>query len=696
MTDLTSDDPAHVGPYRLLRRLGAGGMGRVYLARSSGGRTVAVKLVKGDLADDPLFRARFQLEVEAARRVGDRWTAPVLDADTEADTPWVATGYIAGPSLDEVVSAGTQSWTGTRRRSGYGPLPADSLRVLAYGLASALLDIHGAGLVHRDLKPSNVLLTIDGPRVIDFGIARALDAVPESTLTTAGMVVGSPSYMSPEQITGDPVTAASDVFCLGGVLAYAATGRPPFGSPSGAGGVHSVMFRIASEEPDLAGLDDEPEPGGSGDPRDPREPAGPRKAGDRAGPGSGMGPMRKLIADCLDKDPENRPAPEEVVERVQPIATGISAPPWLPAGLLAELGRHAAELLDAETPPSGSGRPGAPVLPTASPAPSAPGASPETAGQAEAPSESGTPSPSDSSLSSGTTAPEPATPTEVRRPDGDPASGSRPRRPRRVGRALLVAAGVVVLVGAGVAAGTGLGPLGDDEKKKESRSDSDVPPEYVGTWVGAVERDGRPTGQHRRFVITEGNEGEVVANSVSLGTDYECKSDGKLEGKAGSASGVGLRLNTKVVKSLPEGKCAAIGEHTLLAKPGDTLEWRAAGRTATLHKVASPEKIPQELVGKWQRQLANGGQQTLTIAADDIDGKGLSMISNGVERCEADADVFSVGTDTDPVRVAPPEVDRTVSRGACQAGNASTLRLDGETLRREFPDGGAVVYERAE
>ncbi|MBR7678002.1 serine/threonine protein kinase, partial [Streptomyces daliensis] len=161
MGDLAADDPQWIGGYRLLSRLGSGGMGRVYLARSEGGRTVAVKLVKTELASQELFRARFRQEVEAARRVGARWTAPVLDADTEADTPWVATGYIAGPSLDEVVSGSV--------RGGHGPLPERSVRTLAYGLASALLDIHGAGLIHRDLKPSNVLLTIDGPRVIDFG-----------------------------------------------------------------------------------------------------------------------------------------------------------------------------------------------------------------------------------------------------------------------------------------------------------------------------------------------------------------------------------------------------------------------------------------------------------------------------------------------------------------------------------------------
>src|SRR5690606_14274327 len=162
MEALREEDPHRIGEYRLLGRLGAGGMGQVYLARSRGGRTVAVKLVREELAREPEFRRRFRHEVEAARRVGGEWTAPVLDADTEAETPWVATGYIAGPSLHTVVT------------HDHGPLPERSVRVLANGLAHALRAIHGAGLVHRDLKPSNVLVTIDGPKVIDFGIARAL------------------------------------------------------------------------------------------------------------------------------------------------------------------------------------------------------------------------------------------------------------------------------------------------------------------------------------------------------------------------------------------------------------------------------------------------------------------------------------------------------------------------------------------
>ncbi|MGI5349866.1 serine/threonine-protein kinase [Streptomyces sp. CA-250714] len=671
MTDLTPEDPVGIGGYRLLRRLGAGGMGRVYLGRSAGGRTVAVKLVKAELAADPLFRTRFRMEVAAARRVAERWTAPVLDADTEADTPWVATGYVAGPSLEQVISAGRAGSPAQAARQGHGPLPPGSVRVLAYGLASALLDIHGAGLVHRDLKPSNVLLTIDGPRVIDFGIARALDEVPTSTLTSTGMVVGSPGYMAPEQITGGQLSAASDVFSLGAVLGYAATGQPPFGLTGGGGGVHAVMFRIASEEPDLAGFG--------------TDPADEEAAG-----------LRELILDCLAKDPAARPAPEEVVARVQPVSVGASAPPWLPAGLLAELGREAVRLLDTDTPPQGSGKPdgGGTAEPGAVGAAAAAPGSGSTSG-----SGSGSPSGSGSG-SAATFAGGPEAPTSVVPPSSAAPAGSGRRRTRRSRRTLLAAAAAVVLVGAGVAAtGAGIGPLASDSGGRNGgKESSDVPKPFLGTWVGAVERDGKPTGQYRRFVITKGKEGEIVATSISLGADYECKSDGKLASapEPGSADG-GMRLDTKVVESTPAGKCAAIGEHTLTAEPGGVLEWRAAGRTATLRKVATPERLPDALIGEWRRPLSDGGSQTLTIHADDPADNGLTMVSDGTEHCEARVDVFSAGSDTEPARLAPPDVDRAKSRGTCAAGNTSTLRADQDgTLLREFPDGRVLRYSPAD
>ncbi|GGY20667.1 serine/threonine-protein kinase [Streptomyces djakartensis] len=309
MEKLGPGDPQRIGAYRLLARLGAGGMGHVYLARSERGRTVAVKLVREELAAREEFRERFRQEVRAARRVGGYWTAPVLDADTEAAVPWVATGYVAGPSLQQVVG------------HDHGALPERTVRILAAGLAHALKDVHAAGIVHRDLKPSNVLVTIDGPRVIDFGIARALQTVTDGGLTRTGALVGSPGFMAPEQVRGDRITPACDVFCLGSVLAYAATGALPFGTAGS--GVHALMFRIAQEEPDLEGV-----PEGIAD----------------------------LVRACLRKDPAARPSLDRVLRLTgadDTVSDGRALDPWLPSALVAQLGRHAVRLLDAEDPERG-------------------------------------------------------------------------------------------------------------------------------------------------------------------------------------------------------------------------------------------------------------------------------------------------------------------------------------------------------
>jgi serine/threonine protein kinase len=272
-------------------------MGRVYLGRTAGGRTVAVKLVRTDLADDTDFRARFRQEVAAARRVGGAWTAPVLDADTESDQPWVATGYVPGPGLDVAVRE-------------FGVLPEDSVRMLGVGLADSLAAVHATGLVHRDLKPSNVLLTLDGPRLIDFGIARALDAA--TALTRSGYVVGSPGYMSPEQGAGEAAGPASDVFALGGVLAFAATGAGPFGE-SGTSPV-LLLYRVMHEAPRLEGLPD--------------------------------GPLRAVVERCLAKEPGERPDLEELRAALGGVGPSDG---WLPPLLVASVGRRTAELLDLET-----------------------------------------------------------------------------------------------------------------------------------------------------------------------------------------------------------------------------------------------------------------------------------------------------------------------------------------------------------
>lgn len=296
MNSLTSEDPARIGPYRLIARLGEGGMGLVYLGRSEAGRTVAVKVVQAEYAGNQEFRRRFAREVAAARRVGGRWTAEVLDADPEAAVPWVATRYIPGPDLSTVVA------------KDFGPLPEHSVRVLANRLALALQAVHEAGLIHRDLKPSNVLVTVDGPRVIDFGIARAMDSLAGDSLhTRTGMLIGSPGFMSPEQVRGLELTPASDIFCLGAVLVHAATGRLLFGAADT--GLPAHLFRIAEDEPDLTGV-----------------------------PAS----LVDLVRACLEKDPAKRPTPQDVAARTVQDSTAE----WLPGTVLAQLGRHAAQLLD--------------------------------------------------------------------------------------------------------------------------------------------------------------------------------------------------------------------------------------------------------------------------------------------------------------------------------------------------------------
>lgn len=273
---LGTNDPASVGPYRLLGRLGRGGMGAVYLGRSRGGREVAVKVVSPELSADDQFRRRFEREVAAARRVGGFYTAAVVDADTGADRPWMATSYIPGPTLQAAVDA-------------QGPLTVEAVRAIGAGLAEGLATIHGAGLVHRDLKPANIVVAADGPRVIDFGITRALDS---ASVTTSRAFLGTPAYMPPEQALGDEVTTAGDVFSLGGVLAFAATGHSPFGN----GRMEAMVYRLVHAEPNLAAVPPE---------------------------------LRDLVAACLAKDPAARPGVDEVLEG---LADGdASGRPWLTA-----------------------------------------------------------------------------------------------------------------------------------------------------------------------------------------------------------------------------------------------------------------------------------------------------------------------------------------------------------------------------
>ncbi|MGP3969042.1 serine/threonine-protein kinase [Streptomyces sp. 6N223] len=321
MKPLGQGDPQTLGQYRLLRALGSGGMGRVFLGRSAQGRMVAVKLIHPQFAAEPEFRRRFEREVAAAVRVGGQWTAPVLDADTTGEIPWVATGYVAGPPLQRVVD------------ELYGALPESTLWRLADGLAQALTAIHGSGLVHRDLKPSNVMVTVDGPKVIDFGIARAADA---SVVTRTGAVIGSPGFMSPEQVRGERLDASSDIFSFGAVLAFAANGSGPFDTEDSA--VHAMMYRVVAEPPELGRL---------------------------------AGPLRELVASCLAKEAGDRPALADIARLA--VGHGGSGP-WLPPELTDRLARDAAALLDLEGPEAtqlAQPAPAAPAVPAA-PVPAVP------------------------------------------------------------------------------------------------------------------------------------------------------------------------------------------------------------------------------------------------------------------------------------------------------------------------------------
>ncbi|MGW1209416.1 bifunctional serine/threonine-protein kinase/ABC transporter substrate-binding protein [Streptomyces sp. NPDC002499] len=293
MERLLPADPSSVGGHRLVGRLGAGGMGVVYLARSPHGAWVALKVIREEYAEDPGFLARFRRETELASRLSSRWTVPVLTADANARSPWLATAYVPGLPLSDALAL-------------QGPWPAAQVRTLGAALAAALDDVHRAGLVHRDVKPANVLLAADGPRLIDFGIARAVGA---TALTTDGSVIGSPGYLSPEQARGTAVGAPSDVFSLGCVLARTATGRPPFGT----GGAAAVLYRTVNEEPDLTGLPHE---------------------------------LDATLRACLAKDPSTRPT----VAQLRAVFGEFSTPSWLPAGLPAMVADRAATVLDLPVP----------------------------------------------------------------------------------------------------------------------------------------------------------------------------------------------------------------------------------------------------------------------------------------------------------------------------------------------------------
>ncbi|MFC8765128.1 serine/threonine-protein kinase [Streptomyces sp. NPDC057193] len=633
--------------------LGAGGMGRVYLARSEGGRTVAVKVVQTEFAQHAEFRSRFAREVTAAKRVGGAWTASVLDADTDAETPWVATQYIPGPDLHAVVA------------ERHGPLPEQSVRVLANRLALALQAIHGAGLVHRDLKPSNVLVTVDGPRVIDFGIARALDSISGDSLQTrTGMVIGSPGFMSPEQVRGLHVTTASDVFCLGSVLAYAATGRQPFGASGN--GLHAQLFRVAEEEPDLDGL-----------------------------PETLLG----LVRECLQKDPARRPTPEQIAARTA--TEGVDE--WLPGALLGQLGRHAAQLLDfdplrphtalvpgqAPTPPAPARPVPTPRPVTTSrpvPVPAAPQPVPEPAA-----------APSDALAQAPTVGPGY---DETARSHGSARPPEQRRRPTVVaGTAALVA---LVTVGGLLALRPWQGGAGEP-------SSPSAPKALQGSWEarlskGDLHREGALA---RLLVDATGTAQYSLLNEVRL-----CVWESTVTASRSDAIALGSSRLKRVSPRSEAERCEDTAEDYSTSRPDGTgafvASWNGAfdwdddpgfydhqddGQTSyapALFEKVPPlmGALPEKFRGSWGGRSADGTYRfefTMGQGAAKRDIRLVSISAVG-ERCTYKAEVFS--QDPTRLRTAPAELADDKQPSGCSRSTASlTFWASEDKGRRKLSSG---------
>ncbi|MFD8101735.1 protein kinase [Nocardia fluminea] len=525
MQPLDPNDPRRIGDYRLLGVLGAGGMGKVYLGRNPGGRTVAVKVIRPDLIDDE-FRARFRREVAAAQRVGGAFTAPVLDADVDARAPWLATGYVAGISLTDAVTQ-------------FGPFAEPALIALAHGLAEALVAVHAAGIVHRDLKPSNVMLAIDGPKVIDFGIARV---IADSALTTTGKFLGSPGFMCPEQVSGETLSPACDVFALGGVLTFAAAGHGPFGTAE----VMQMLWRIVYEEPRIEAL---PET------------------------------LRPLVASCLAKDPAARPTPEQVLS----VLADLGAPErtgWLPPQVVAHISTAAVRLLDLDSGPADPPHPdatatSAPGRPTGTSVPNPPIANPVWI------SPTGSTSPP-------FVAAHKSADTFTGRPPPAPARATASRRTRT----LLIAASVTVAVavaggayligtqlnaestGAGtsvIAVSTSVPSSATTTPAGSVSSTTTVPAEFVGTWKGRA-ADG-PVQFDIELTIAAGAVGQELATSANTGSFSRDRCDRAETLTEASADSLTFRARLSAGSGcFDEGAVS-----TVILQPDGTLSYRTPG-----------------------------------------------------------------------------------------------------------------------
>jgi serine/threonine protein kinase len=647
---LQPGDPGQIGPFRLLGRLGEGGMGRVFQGASPGGRKVAIKIVHPHYANDPEFRRRFAREVAAARLVGGFHAALVVDADPDADPPWMATAYIPGPSLTDAVA----------RR---GPLDEAGVRELGAGLAEGLAAIHACGLIHRDLKPGNVILADDGPRIIDFGIAKGADA---TELTASHAVIGSLRYMSPEQLNGQELTPQSDVFALGTILAYAATGHDPFGAPT----VPAVINHILNDPPDLDPL---------------------------------TGELRGIIGECLAKDPASRPTPGDLLARFShPEAhdpTVIATPASVPA---------AVPVPAPEPAPAPMPVPAAEPVPAAAPPPEPP---PAGSGEPERPPVQ---EPSQDSTINVPIAgrQQPAQPRTTQA--GDAAAPARTPQPRRYRRRTgLIAAGVTAAVALAVVvafaldqhptktlSATGTHPSNSPSAPHSRPAVSPPPPADSPSATGSLTR-----------IFTDPVRG-IPVNSVAFAPDGTTLATGDSNGrtylwntKTGKITATLTDPASYGVLSVvfaPDGSTLATGDGN-----GNTYLWntRTGKITATLTQPASYGGVASAAFAPHGTTLATGDDGGSTYLWNTRTGKITATLTQ-----PASAGVFSVAFAPDGATLAVGDYESTYlwslathkitatltdSLGSASAVNSVAFSPGGITLAVGNEDGSTYLWSLA-